>query len=193
MAPALVGALVYLLMRDEHRVYTYVKKRSAKALVAAFGVMCVCVVSLASGIKEGGFAYHVNECIGRTTFSLAVGVLVMTVTSVSNSESAFPSGFASRIRVFLSGRVFRVLGRMSYAVYLVHVYVLKFSWRLPPRMERLGSGVLLVEGFKLYFLSLVFAVPICVGEELMFMGARLMRKWLWREKVGQIGEKKKVM
>lgn len=131
--------------------------------------------------------YTAYQCMGSSFVAAGVGTLVMAVCDSDNSSSSVkhfsPSSSARQedsddgkgdrvvqhvIRRILGNKLLVGLSRSCYAVYLFHVMFFGAIAGVPPRLLSRDSftfaGVL-ATGVKVYVVTVVLCVPVCIIEE----------------------------
>lgn len=131
--------------------------------------------------------YLIYECAGRLLLSFSMVVLTLLTCSLRAHTdlglSAKSTGIlhsyddcgrsypliARWLRAALGNRMLVALSRFSYAVYLNHVNFAVVFGVLWPRLTRANYtfGLVLLNAIKLYIVSVVLCVPVCIFEEAM--------------------------
>lgn len=126
--------------------------------------------------------YTVYQCMGSTLVAAGVGTLVMAVCDSGSSKQS--SSSSSRrtlpeeedddrrvqhlIRRVLGNKLLVGLSRSCYAVYLFHVLFFGAISSVPPRLLSRDSftlGRVLGTGMKVYVVTVLLCVPVCIIEE----------------------------
>lgn len=174
-----LGAATWLAMR-ENRPFCRMVRLWPRMVLMGVGVVWM---GFFGGMRrfygegEVGVWFVGYEGFGRLFVAGATCVLVMVVGEVGmGGEEKLGRGTAmvGLVRRVFGGWVGGFLGRVSYVVYLVHpfvVWVLGFGW---PRLSRDDYTTMKVNwaGLKLYIVSVIVALPICVFEEVGLVARR---------------------
>lgn len=167
-----VGAATWLVMRDRAPACRAVRARPALSLLVVAAIVAAFYVGMevfyADAAPPRGFWVYVG--FGRLALAFATAVLTILVADVGpggTGEQEGQSGLVSAVRSVLSSPMLLALGRVSYAVYLLHSLSAAWLWRGWPGLTKETYSMTRVNwtGLTWYLCTVALAVPFCIIEE----------------------------
>lgn len=195
-APVFIGAATSLALQHNMVPVLFIRRNPRRALAVVATICLVCHLSTFAYFSESVATYKplffLYEGFGRYAVSCVTAIIIILTCQLGASPPATP--FLITLRAFLANRLFLILSRYCYSIYLIHPLVSRsFTAMWPPlSKDNFSLNRVHLSGLRWFCVSLLAAVPFCILEEFALMGRRRVLKCLTKDSAN-VGKQDKTL